>query len=310
MRAVIYRSVGTLDDISVEEVPIPEPGYAEVRIKVQAAALNPTDIAAWSGRFPAPPEGDFFGIGWDIAGVVDVPGPGTVWQPGQAVIAISAGAVAKYRAQAEYVIVPSHALAPAPEGIDPTAASTIPLNGLTAAQSVELLRIEPGTTVLVTGGQGAVGAYAVQLAKRRGATVIACGRSADGAFATDIAGADEYLISDDALVGAIRSRYPNGVDGVIDTAMLGDEVLGAVRDGGAFVSTRIDALPQSERGIRVRLTQIAADGAMLTTLSDLAARGELALRVAASYPLNEARAAHAHLASGEVSGGRIVLTVP
>gem|GEM_PF-4362670 len=68
-------------------------------------------------------------------------------------IAISAGAVASYRAQAEYVIVPSHALAPAPDGINPPAASTIPLNGLAAAQSVELLGLEPGTTVLVTGGR-------------------------------------------------------------------------------------------------------------------------------------------------------------
>gem|GEM_PF-3805046 len=90
-----------------------------------------------------------------------------------------------------------------------------------------------------------MGAYAAQIVKRRGVAVIACGRSADGTFAAEIAGADEYLISDVALVGAIRSRYPNGVDGVIDTAMLGDEVLGAVRDGGTFVSMRIDAMAQS-----------------------------------------------------------------
>ncbi|MFJ9034664.1 NADP-dependent oxidoreductase [Streptomyces sp. NPDC102274] len=308
MRAAVYRSVGSPDVIEVREVDKPEPGLADIRIRVQAAALNPVDMAAWGGTFPPPPEGSYYGLGWDIAGVVDAAGPGVVWEPGQPVIALSRRTSGMNRAQAEYVVVHSHELALAPAGVDPVHAATIPLNGLTAAQSVEMLGIRQGRTVLITGAEGAVGGYAVQLAKRRGAVVVASGLSADGEFATNVAGADAYLPGAEALSAAVRTRYPVGVDAVLDTAMLGQAVIGAVADGGIFVTTRIDALPQAERGIRVRLTQVGPDGAMLTTLSDLAASGELALRVAETHPLEEAAKAHTRLAAGGLRG-RIVLTL-
>jgi NADPH:quinone reductase-like Zn-dependent oxidoreductase len=310
MLAAVYRTQGSPDVVEVVEVDKPEPGLSEIRIKVQAAALNPTDASAWrGGYFPAPPEGSCYGLGWDVAGVVDAVGPGTAWRPGQRVIALSYGLpLGLNRAQAEYVVVPSNVIAHAPEGIDPIHASTIPLNGLTAAHSVELLGLRPGHTVLVTGAEGAVGGYAVQLAKRRGLTVIASDRSPDGKFATDVAGADAYVPASDSPIDALRSVRPEGVDAVLDTASLGQAIIGAVVDGGTFVTTRLDALPQAERNIRVRLTQVGEDAATLTTLSDLAASGELALRVAETYPLREAAKAHARLAEGGLRG-RIVLTM-
>jgi NADPH:quinone reductase len=310
MRAAVYRSLGGPDVVEVAEVDKPVPGLSEIRIKVQAAALNPTDVAAWSGGFfPAPPEGSTYGLGWDIAGVVDAVGPGAHWTPGQPVIALSYGLpLGLNRAQAEYVVVPPHAIAAAPAGVDPVHAATIPLNGLTAAQSVELLGIQAGQTVLITGAEGAVGGYAVQLAKRRGAVVIASDLSPDGEFATKVAGADVYVPASQAPAETVREVRPEGVDAVLDTAMLGQAVIGAVADGGRFVTTRIDALPRAERGIRVRLTQVGPDGAMLTTLSDLAAAGDLALRVAETYPLQEAATAYARLQAGGLRG-RVVLTV-
>jgi NADPH:quinone reductase-like Zn-dependent oxidoreductase len=199
-------------------------------------------------------------------------------------------------------------IAQAPEGIDPIHASTIPLNGLTAAHSVELLGLRPGQTVFVTGAEGAVGGYAVQLAKRRGLTVIASDRSPDGKFATDVAGADAYVPASHSPIDALRSVRPGGVDAVLDTASLGQAIIGAVVDGGTFVTTRLDALPCAERNIRIRLTQVGEDAATLTTLSDLAASGELELRVAETYPLREAARAHARLAKGGLRG-RIVLTM-
>lgn len=310
MQAAVYRSQGSPDVVEIAEIDKPEPGLAEIRIKVQAAALNPTDMSAWRGGFfPAPPEGSFYGLGWDIAGVVDAVGPGTPWRPGQPVIALSYGLpLGLNRAQAEYVVVPSNAIAAAPAGIDPVHAATIPLNGLTAAHSVELLGLRPGRTVLVTGAEGAVGGYAVQLAKRRGLTVIANDRSPDGTFATDVAGADAYLPASPTPVEALRALRPEGVDAVLDTAGLGQAIVGAVVDGGTFVTTRLDALPQPQRNIRLRLTQVGRDAATLTTLSDMAAAGELALRVAETYPLREAAKAHARLAAGGLQG-RIVLTM-
>ena len=308
MRAVIYRSVGTSEVIEVAEVALPEPGLFEVRIKVEAAALNPADVAAWSGLFPAPPEGSYFGLGWDVAGTVDAVGPGVAWKVGAPVIAIVPGATGTVRAQGEYAIVRTNALAGAPGGVDAAHASTIPLNGLTAAQSVELLGLGEGQSVFITGAAGAVGGYAVQLAKRRGLTVIASDRAEDEVFVTTVLGADTFVPSTADPSGAVQQFYPDGVDAVLDTARLGARIIGVVKDGGTFVTTRMDALPEPERGIRIRLTQVSPDAAMLTTLSDLAAAGALVLRVAQTYPLDKAAQAHARLAEGGLRG-RLVLTV-
>ncbi|MEH0546607.1 NADP-dependent oxidoreductase [Streptomyces sp. B21-105] len=309
MRAAVYRSLGGPDVVEVAEVDKPVPGLSEIRIKVQAAALNPADAAAWGGVFPAPPEGAAYGLGWDVAGVVDAVGPGSHWTPGQPVIAFSHGLpLGLNRGQAEYIVVPSQGIAAAPAGVDPVQAATIPLNGLTAAQSVELLGIQAGQTVLITGAEGAVGGYAVQLAKRRGAVVIATDLSPDGVFATRVAGADVYVAASQTPAEDVRKVRPEGVDAVLDTARLGQAVIGAVADGGRFVTTRLDALPQAERDIRVLLTQVGPDAAMLTTLSDLAAAGDLALRVAESYPLQEAAQAHARMIKGGLQG-RVVLTM-
>ena len=308
MRAVTYTSVGSPDVIEVSEIDKPEPGLFEIRIKVQAASLNPADMAAWSGLFPPPAEGSHFGLGWDIAGVVDAVGPGATWEVGTPVIAITPGATGVGRAQAEYAVVHSNALALAPAGVDPLEAATIPLNGLTAAQSVELLGLNAGQTVFITGAAGAVGGFAVQLAKRRGLIVIASARAEDKSFTIDIAGADAFVPASESPVDAVRALYPEGVDAVLDTTTLGQALIGAVSDNGTFVTTRTDALPQPERGIRVRLTQVAAEGSMLTTLSDLAASGELVLRVAQTYPLDDASQAHARMAQGGLRG-RVVLNI-
>jgi NADPH:quinone reductase-like Zn-dependent oxidoreductase len=149
----------------------------------------------------------------------------------------------------------------------------------------------------------------VQLAKCRGLTVIASDRLDDDVLVTTVLGADAFVPSSEDPTTAVRQLYPNGVDAVLDTTTLGSRIIGGVTDGGTFVTTRMDALPQPERGIRVRLTQVAPDAAMLTTLSDLAATGALALRVAQTYPLVQAAQAHARLAKGGLRG-RLVLTTP
>jgi len=224
------------------------------------------------------------------------------------VIAIVQGATGTVRAQGEYVIVPTNALAVAPGGVDAAHASTIPLNGLTAAQSVELLDLGEGQSAFITGAAGAVGGYAVQLAKRRGLTVIASARAEDEIFVTTVLGADTFVPATVDPLHAVQQFYPDGVDAVLDTASLGTRIIGAVKDGGTFVSTRLDALPEPERGIRVLFTKVSPDAAMLTTLSDLATAGVLVLRVAHTYPLDKAAQAHARLAEGGLRG-RLVLSV-
>ncbi|MFD8966899.1 NADP-dependent oxidoreductase [Streptomyces sp. NPDC059568] len=305
MRAVVVRTTGGPEVVEVIDRPVPEPGIAEVRIKVRAASLNPADAAVRAGFFGAPPAGGV-GLGWDVAGVVDAVGPAVALPVGAPVIALVQGTLLPVKGQAEYVVVGVSAVAPAPAGIAPELAATIPLNGLTAAQSLELLGLEAGATVLITGAAGAVGGYAVQLAGRLGLTVIATGSAADEALVRDDFGAQVYLAKGGGLGAAVREHVPDGVDGVLDTAMLGGAALPALRDGGVFVTTRIDAMPRPERGIRVRLTSVGADASRLTTLSDLAASGRITPRVAATYPLEEAATAHARLAAGGLRG-RVVL---
>jgi len=311
MRAAIYRTVGGPDVIEVVDLDVPEPGDHEVRIKVQASAMTHADAAAWSGVFPAPPEGTHYGIGWDIAGVIDAMGPGgspDLFAKGDPVIAITPGTVAVGRAHAEYVIVPTNAVAPAPAGVDPVLASTIPLNGLTATQTVELAAVRPDQTVVVVGAAGGVGAIATKLAKLRGAHVIGIDVAEREEYVLQAAGADEFIPASDDPAGAIKALHPEGVDTLINMTDQGPALIAAIKDGGTYSTTRWDTMPSAERDIRVRATIVAADAATLTTLSDLAAAGELPLRVAETFPLEKVSDAYAKLIS-DPAHGRFVLKV-
>jgi NADPH:quinone reductase-like Zn-dependent oxidoreductase len=310
MRAAIYRSVGGPEVIEVVDLDIPEPGLDEVRIKVHASAMSLADVGAWSGVFPAPAAGSHYGIGWDIAGVIDARGGGgtpNLWTVGDPIIAITQGAVGRARAHGEYAIVPTNALAPAPVGVDPVLASTIPLNGLTAAQSVELAAVRPGQTVVVAGAAGGVGSIVTKLAKLRGAHVIGLDRGGHEDYVLGTAGADAFIAASDSPAAAIRARYADGVDTLINLTPQGPDMIAAIKDGGKFVTTRWDMLPTVERQISVRATLIAPDAAMLTTLSDLAAAGELPLRVGATFPLEQAAQAYTEFTTNPVLG-RYVLT--
>jgi NADPH:quinone reductase-like Zn-dependent oxidoreductase len=262
----------------------------------------------WSGVFGPPEAGRQWGLGWDVAGIVDAVGPMSTVAVGTAVIAMVPGPVRFLGAQADHVVVNANAAAPAPSGVDATLASTIPLNGLTAAQSLELLALRAGDTVLITGAAGAVGGYAVELAKHLGLRVVALAADTDEDLVTSVLGADWFVPRSDDPSAAVRQLFPGGVDGVLDTASLAGRIVGAVRDGGAFVTVdpRENGLPEAGRGIRRRVTLAAADASRLTTLSDLAAAGRLTPRVAQTYPLSDARKAHTQLAEGGLRG-RIVL---
>jgi NADPH:quinone reductase-like Zn-dependent oxidoreductase len=308
MRAVVVRSVGGPEDVEIVEVERPEPGLAQVRIKVEAAALNPVDAGVWGGVFGPPAAGRHFGLGWDVAGTIDAVGPMATHPVGSRVMAMLPGPIKDLGAQAVYVIAEANAVAPTPEGTDMALASTIPLNGLTAAQSLELLGLRAGQSVLITGAAGAVGGYAVELSKHAGLMVVALAGVADEDFVRSGLGADWFVPRSDDPVTAVRDFVPGGVDGALDTASVANGIIGAVRDGGVFVTVdpRPGALPEVQRGIRMRTTLAVADGSRLTTLSDLAAAGRLTPRVARTYPLHEASRAHARLVRGGFRG-RLVL---
>jgi NADPH:quinone reductase-like Zn-dependent oxidoreductase len=306
MRAAVVKKVGGPEAVEVVEVPLPEPGPLEVRVKVAAAALNPADAAVWSGFF-APPEGiEYMGLGLDAAGTIDAVGPGVLIKVGTPVIVFDAPVFRPTKAQAEYLVTDLNSIAPAPEGMDPTLAATIPLNTMTASLALDHLPLRPRDTLLVTGAAGAVGGYAVELARTRGVRIVAQGRPEDEEFLRD-RGATWFVSRDEELSEAVRRLVPDGVDGVLDAAALGAPALAAVRDGGVFVSVRFDTLPDPERGVVVRHTAAGPEPTRLARLSALAEVGVLTPRVAQAFPLAQAAEAHTLLAAGGAGRGRIVL---
>jgi NADPH:quinone reductase-like Zn-dependent oxidoreductase len=305
MRAAVVRKIGGPEVVEVLDVPIPEPGPLEVRIKVAAAALNPADAGVWSGVFKPLTEVEYTGLGLEAAGTVDAVGVGISLTVGTPVIAFDAPVLRPTKAQAEYLVTDLNSIAIAPEEMDLTLAATIPLNSMTASLALDHLPLRPRGTLLVTGAAGAVGGYAVELARTRGLRIVAQGRPEDEKFLLD-RGATWFVSREEELSAAVRRFVPEGVDGVLDAAALGDPALAAVRDGGIFVSVRSDVLPTPQRGVAVRLTMAGPEATRLSYLAALAEVGLLTPRVAQVFDLSQAAEAHTQLAKGG-QRGRIVL---
>jgi NADPH:quinone reductase-like Zn-dependent oxidoreductase len=264
------------------------------------------DVATRAGALSAfLPEQDQFFLGWDVAGVVDAAGSDvTRFAVGDPVIGLSFWFATLAGTQAEYVVLDAAAAAHRPAGLTPEAASTVPLNALTAAQSLDLLALTEGQTLAVIGAAGAVGAFAVELAAQSGLTVYAVASEGDREFLTGLGAV--FVPRGDDVVAALRAFAPEGVDGVLDTAVLGGSVLAAVRDGGAFVTLYGPAAPEPERNVRVEAVVVAADGPRLEKLAEHAVAGRLTLRVAETLPLEDVAKAHARVSAGGVRG-RFVL---
>ncbi|MFD9546818.1 NADP-dependent oxidoreductase [Nocardia salmonicida] len=308
MRAVVVHTFGGPEALELVEVPVPAPGHGQVRIRVSAAAVNPVDAVTRAGALveaglmaPRP----VTGIGWDVAGEIDEIGTGVHgFSVGEPVIGLRDLLDRSLGSYADYLVLDASAVAAAPLGRSAAEAATLPLNGLTAFQALDLLELAEGDSLLVTGAAGAVGGFAVEIAARwRGIRVIAQAGDDDADFVRGL-GAQWVLPRETPdLAEAVRALVPGGVDAVLDTAGLSTRALAAVRNRGSFVTVVGGADPIPLRGIRVHHIWISADGAALATLAGY----DLALRVADTLPLEQAADAHARLAEGGLRG-RIVLT--
>lgn len=306
MQAVTISTFGGPDVLRVADVAVPDPGPGQVRVKVRAAAVHPVDLAIRAGAFadllPGQPR---YVLGWDLAGTVDAVGAEvTAFRPGDAVVGLSVWFRSLAGTQAEFVALDAAGVAAAPEGASWVEAATLPLNALAAVQALDLM--PPGTrSVAITGAAGAVGAFATELAAHRGQSVYAVTSAQDETF---VRGSSAVFVPRSAdPAGAIRTAADGPVDAVLDTAGIGGAALGAVRDGGAVVTTIPPTAPPAERDIRVSALQVEADGGQLAELVALAEQGNLTLRVAQAHPLRDAALAHARLEKGGVRG-RLVLT--
>ena len=310
MRAVVVREFGGPDMLEIAEVPVPEPGRGQVRIQVAAAGVNPVDMATragWMNELGPGVLGSWpeVGIGWDVAGAVAAVGPDvTGLAAGDKVIGLRDRLDQPTGAYADQIVLDAADVARLPDGTDLVAAATLPLNGLTTVQGLDALGLTAGQTLLVTGAAGGLGGYGVELASLRGLRVIAAAGAEDEELVRSM-GAEFFVPRTAHLATAVRELVPGGVDGAFDAAVLGLPALDAVRGGGAFAAF-VGNGPAALRGIRVEAVHIRADGRALAGLAALAGAGQISLRVAETYPLTEAAAAHERLAKGGLRG-RLVL---
>ncbi|MBS2031586.1 MAG: NADP-dependent oxidoreductase [Deltaproteobacteria bacterium] len=313
MKAIGVNRFGGPEVLEVVELPEPQPGPGEVRIRVHAVAVNPTDLMARSGGYGKRLDGQKppYIPGMDSAGVIDALGPAADGRLalGERVIAVTAPASPHKGSYAQQIIVPAASAVRAPKGVDFPAASTLLMNALTVRLGLDAIGLKPGQTLAVTGSAGAVGGYAIQLAKADGLRVLAdvSESPADRTLLTEL-GADVLVPRGPGFTERVRKLEPNGVPGLFDGALLNGEAAPAIADGGGLVTVRGWNEPV-ERGIRVLPVMVAnglKDTAKLERLRDQVESGALTLRVAKVLPASQAAEAHRLLAAGGVRG-RIVL---
>lgn len=310
MPVVGFWGFGDPEVLDVIYRPVPHAGSGEVVVQVDAATVNPTDLLMRAGaqvdmmKGLRPP----YVAGMEFAGRVHEVGADVgVVAVGQRVMGVLDARRPDGGAQARYVRVPVRSVVPVSDGIATLDAATVPMNGLTANLALEELCLAPGGTVLVTGGAGALGGYAIQLARQAGLLVVADALDADRDLLVRL-GADHVVPRGADMAAEVRDRFPGGVDGAIDAARIGEPVASLVRDGGTFVGVRGTDATGSPRVRRVAVsvvTQVTNTPA-LVRLDQLVRTGRLTPRVSHSVPMSEAAEAHRLLERGGLRG-RVVL---
>ena len=329
MNAVRVHEFGGPEVLRYENAPMPELKAGEVLVRVHAIGVNPPDWYLRDGYKMLPPE-------WrpsvpmpvipgtDVSGVVAAAKDIHGFSVGDEVFGMirfpSFGESAAY---AEYVAAPASDLAPKPANIDHMHAAGAPMAGLTAWQFlIELGHNQPnplqpemhrpvplnGRTVLVNGAAGGVGHIAVQLAKWKGAHVIAVASGAHASFLREL-GADEFL--------DYTKRPPedvaHGVDLVLDTfgGPTTGRFLRTLKRGGALFPVFLgfsDAEEAAKLGVTVSMTQVRSNGPQLAELGCLLDAGTVRVAIDSTFPLADARKAHERAARGHIQG-KIVLMV-
>ena len=310
MKAVGIMTHGGPEALEVLEVPDQDAGEGQIRIRNFAASVNPVDVSVRNGsmaemqKINPPP----YVPGMDAAGVIDQIGGDveTDLKVGDSVMAmvVPNGIHGAYK---EYIVLDQNAVVKAPEGTSHIQASTLPMNSLTARLSLDLLGLNKGQVLAVTGSPGAYGGFVVQLAKADGLTVIADANDSDRSLLESL-GVDIIIPRGDGFAERIRQEFPDGVDGIADGALLNDAAIEAVKDGGSFTSVR-GFKGEPQRDIDFTATWVTAYDCKkdkLETLCEQTESGVLTLRVADSVTMENAAEAHKKLEAGGTRGRMVI----
>lgn len=306
MKAVRIHELGEANVLHLEETPRPEPREGEVLIKVHAASVNPIDYKIRSGSFKRGEIKLPTTLGRDVSGIVEAVGRGVVGiNLGQAVYAFLASRSGGY---AEYAIATSEEVAPKPSTLNDVSAAAVPLAAMTAWQALfDHGDLQAGQRVLIHGGAGGVGHFAIQFAKVKGAFVVTTGRSDDLSLLGDL-GADVAI---DYKAERFEDRTGE-VDLVID--LIGGETLkrswAVLKTGGTIVSTveppsTEEAAKHQAKG---KVFMAEANREELTEIGRLIDQGKVRVVVQSTLPLERVQKAHEQMEHEHIRG-KVVLTV-
>ena len=323
MRVIeIEGGQGSAEALRLAERPQPTPAPGEIRIRVRAAGVNRPDIVQREGRYPPPPGASDI-LGLEVAGEVDAVGEGvTRWALGDRVCALLGGG-----GYAEQVVVDARQALPVPDGLDFIQAAALPETAFTVFANVfEGGGLKAGETLLIHGATSGIGVMAIQMAKAAGARVIATSRGAAKTEAALALGADVSL---DATAGDLLDaiKAAGAADVVLDMvgAAYAEVNLNALKPGGRWVviATLTGSLAQIDL-MRVMLKRVVLTGSTLRsrpadekarlaaaverTVWPWVAAGAVRAKVEATFPLEQAAAAHQRLEAGD-HVGKIVLTL-
>lgn len=313
MRAVAIHAFGGPERLVVCDLPRPAAARGEVLVRTLAAGVNPVDWKIREGSLARVSHGFPLIPGWDVAGVVDELGEGCQrFRKGDRVFAFARKPHIQWGTYAEYVAVPERDVALMPPSLLFEEAAAIPCAALTAQQALARAGIAAGATLLVLNGSGGVGHFALQLAKLAGARSIATTGSRNQEFVLSQGAEAGIDTARDELAAAVLSRFPGGVDVVLD-AIGGDPLVSAVsavRPGGVIVSV-VDALDPEvvkTRGIRFERVSSTPSGEQLGVFAAHAGRKKLKPHVQTIYPLAAAAQAQEESRAGHVRG-KLVLAL-
>ncbi|WP_188189554.1 NADP-dependent oxidoreductase [Nonomuraea sp. SYSU D8015] len=303
MRAAAFAEPGGPEVLKVMELPAPQAGPGQVRVRVKAAGVQPFDTAVRQGWLPPYLSAtDYPRIpGNEFAGVVDQVGEGvTGVSVGDEVLGFSA-----LFSYAKYIVVPGTDVAPKPAGVPWEVAGGLTSGVQTAELALDGLGVKEGETLLVHGAAGSVGTAAVQIARMRGATVIGTAREVNHDYLRDLGAIP--VVYGEGLADRVRALAPGGVDAALDGA------------GGHALEVSLELVPERGRIVTlvehgkaeelgVKLVQGVRTAERLGRYARLYAEGRFKFPVRRAYRLEEAADAHREIETGH-GAGKIVLQI-
>lgn len=315
MKAVYIESFASQGNIKIGEVPRPQVGEGEVGIVVAYAGVNPADAKVAEGLFQSRLPHRFpLILGWEASGIVDAVGKGvTSLKKGDRVYVYCRKPTLQWGSWAEYLTFSAEHGALVPKNLSLAQAAGVPLASLTAWQALfDKTNLQPGEQVLIHGGGGGVGSFAIQWAKLHGASVITTASASKFEYVKQL-GADEVIdYQKHPFVDQMRRSHPSGIDVVFDTigGAVYQQSYEVLKPGGRIVSLREQPDLDRSRKFKVRAEYLFVfpNGKQLQAITQLFEEGKAKPPIVHQMPLDQALLAIEEIKKGHTTG-KIVLQV-